>query len=110
MSYRRGSARPTAGSMSVSHHVPMKQKHPRVRGNTVPVQGETQERVPRMPHERDESADSQGASEPSGQQMGRIAHEDIERGVVDTDKGPVLDQTYDKVREGADDPVKKFGP
>src|SRR5687767_9663887 len=110
MSYRRGSARPTAAPMWVSHHVLMKQKHPRGRGNTVPVQGETQERAPRMPHERDESADSQGASEPSGQRMGRIAHDDIERGVVDTDKGPVLDQAYDKVREGADDPTKKFSP
>ena len=110
MSYRRGSGRPTATPMSASHHVLMKQKHPRGRGNTVPVQGETQERAPRMPHERDESADSQAASEPSGQRIGRVAHEDIERGVVDTDKGPVLDQTYDKVREGADDPVKKFSP
>jgi hypothetical protein len=110
MSYSRGTARPTAASMWASHHVHMKPKHPRARGNTVPVQGETQERVPRMPHERDESADSQGTSEPSSQRIGRIAHDDIERGVVDTDKGPVLDQTYDKVREGADDPDKKFSP
>lgn len=83
---------------------------PSSRGNTVPVQGETQERVPRMPHERDESADSQGASEPSARRMGQAGHDDIERGLVDTDRGPVLDQAYDKVREGADDPVKKFSP
>ena len=38
------------------------------------------------------------------------ALEDVERGVVDTDKGPVLDHVYDKVREGAADPVKKFSP
>ena len=76
----------------------------------MPAGGETQERVPRMPHERDESADSQSSSEPSGGAMGQAAYEDVERGVVDTDKGPVLDQTYDKVREGADDPVKKFSP
>ena len=82
----------------------------RGRGNTVPLQGETQDRAPRMPHEHDESADSQVASEPSSQRMGQQAHEDIERGLVDTDKGPVLDQVYDTVREGADDPVKKFGP
>jgi hypothetical protein len=80
------------------------------RGNTVPVQGETQDRVPRAPHERDESADSQGASEASQPRMAQVAREDTERGVVDTDKGPVLDQAYDKVREGADDPVKKFSP
>lgn len=81
-------------------------------GNTVPQQGQTrsQERVPRMPHERDESADSQRTGESTAPRMGQRAREDVERGVVDTDKGPVLDQTYDRVREGADDPVKKFGP
>ena len=88
----------------------MKSQKPGSKGNTIPVQGETQDRVPRMPHERDESADSQAPSEPSGRGIGQVAHEDIERGAVDTDKGPVLDQTYDKVREGADDPVKKFSP
>jgi hypothetical protein len=77
-------------------------------GDTVPVQGETQQRAPRMPHERDESADGQAASEPSGQRMGRAAHDDLERGLVDTDKGPALDQAYDKVREGTKNPVKKF--
>ena len=83
---------------------------PAPEGNTTPVQGETQQRAPRAPHERDESADSQAASEPSGRRIGQAALEDVERGVVDTDKGPVLDQTYDKVREGADDPIKKFSP
>ena len=42
--------------------------------------------------------------------MGQAAYDDLERGLVDTDKGPVLDKTYDKVREGAEDPVKKFRP
>jgi hypothetical protein len=42
--------------------------------------------------------------------MAQVAREDIERGVVDTDKGPVLDQVYDKLREDASDPVKKFSP
>jgi hypothetical protein len=88
----------------------MRNRNPKRRGNTIPIQGETQDRVPRMPHERDESADSQASDEPSARRIGQMAHEDIERGVVDTDKGPVLDQTYDKVREDADDPVKKFSP
>lgn len=79
-------------------------------GNTLPVQGEKQQRSPRMPHERDESADSQQASDPSARSVGEIAREDIERGLVDTDKGPVLDETYDRVREGTADPVKKFSP
>jgi hypothetical protein len=85
-------------------------KGSRPQGNTTPVQGETQQRAPRAPHERDESADSQIASEPSAQRMAQAAREDVERGVVDTDKGPVLDQTYDKVREGSADPEKKFSP
>ena len=38
-----------------------KAKAPDRQGNTIPAQGERQERVPRAPHERDESADSQEA-------------------------------------------------
>jgi hypothetical protein len=79
-------------------------------GNTLPVQGDKQQRVPRAPHERDESADSQAASDPSARSVGQAAREDVERGVVDTDKGPVMDETYDRVREGADDPLKKLSP
>ncbi|WP_255440775.1 hypothetical protein [Caenimonas sedimenti] len=82
----------------------------RPQGQTLPVQGEKQERVPRQPHERDESADSQAASEPNGRAIGKIAHDDLAEGQVDTDKGPVLDATYDKVREGASQPVKQFRP
>jgi len=78
--------------------------------NTVPVQGETQQATPRMPHERDESADSQAAGEPSQRRVGQAAHDDLERGLVDTDKGPALDRAYDKVREGTHSPRKKFRP
>ena len=80
------------------------------RGNTVPAQGESQHRVPRTPNERDESADSQAAQEQSGERVGKQASDDIERGLVDTDKGPVLDETYEKVRDGAADPLRKYGP
>ncbi len=79
-------------------------------GNTIPSQGETQERVPRMPHEHDESADSQGAGEAPNQRLGKAAQQDIARGLVDTDKGPVMDKVYDKVRQGTSDPVKKLRP
>jgi hypothetical protein len=85
-------------------------KGPAGKGNTRPVQGEPETRAPRAPHERDESADSQARGEPSAPRMAKAGREDIERGVVDSDVGPVLDQTYDKVREGTDDPVKKFSP
>ena len=79
-------------------------------GNTVPAQDQTNEPVPRTPNERDESADSQGAQEPSGQRVGRQAQQDLERGLVDTGKWPALDAAYDHVRDGANDPVKKFAP
>lgn len=80
------------------------------KGKTVPAQGETQEPAPRLPHERDESADSQAAQEQSGERVGKQAREDIERGLVDTDKGPALDETYEKVRDGESDPLKKLAP
>lgn len=83
---------------------------PARRGAAVPVQGETQERTPGLPHERDEPADSRAASEPSARGVAQATREDIERGVVDADEGPVLDQAYDKVREGTADPEKKLSP
>jgi len=77
-------------------------------GNTVPAQGEAQERAPRAPHERDESADQQaGAAEASSQRMARRGGNDVERGLVDTDKGTAMHETYDKVRAGTPDPDKK---
>ena len=80
------------------------------KGNTVPAQGEKQERVPRTPNERDESADSQARQEPSAARVGQQASKDLERGLVDTDKGPALDQAYAKVRDGADDPDNNSAP
>jgi hypothetical protein len=52
-------------------------------------------RQPRLPHERDESSDSQVAApaEASGQ-PGRQAYDDLQAGVVDTDRGPLLDRLY----------------
>jgi hypothetical protein len=82
-------------------------KKTQTRGDTLPVQGEEQARSLRTPHERDESSDSQAASEPSSTRIGTIAHGDMASGRVDTDKGPVLDATYDKVRRGASQPVKQ---
>ncbi|MBT2320987.1 hypothetical protein J7E62_01270 [Variovorax paradoxus] len=58
------------------------------------------ESAPRLPHERDQSSDSQQNQDGSGaQRVGRKALEDVERGVVDTDRGPVADRTYnDKLK------------
>ena len=59
------------------------------------VKGET---APRLPHERDQSSDSQQNQGGSAEQ-GRKGMEDVERGVVDTDRGPEIDRVYnEKVR------------
>lgn len=89
----RGSDKPAAG-----------------KGNTTMAQGENQHPVPRMPHERDESADQQPTMEPSSGRVGRAAQADSERGVADTTKGAELDATYDKLRENLPDGDKKFRP
>lgn len=53
------------------------------------------QRQPRLPHERDESSDSQTAAPGEGSgQAGRQAYEDLQRGMVDTDRGPLLDRLY----------------
>jgi len=59
------------------------------RGKTSQVRQEQHE--PRLPHEHDQSSDSQG-----GQVREKIrqAHHDLERGLEDTDKGPEMDRVY----------------
>jgi hypothetical protein len=60
-------------------------------GQTIPlIDGE---KVPRLPHERDESADEQ---QTVPRKVIQQAAEDIERGLVDTDRGPVVDEVYEK--------------
>lgn len=51
---------------------------------------------PLMPHERDEVA--QGSTTPTPPPEAHRAFQDARRGLVDTDKGPVLDHTYRKLR------------
>lgn len=80
------------------------------RGETASKQGETQEPVPRMPHERDESADQQGAHEPSMRRMGQLAQADTERGVADTSRGAETDATYHRLREDAPQPPAPHVP
>jgi hypothetical protein len=50
------------------------------------------EHEPRLPHDRDESADSQVKSAPDTQAIGRKAYDDVRSGRVDTDRGPVLEE------------------
>lgn len=66
------------------------------KSDTTAQQGEEQERSPREPHERDESADSQAQGAPSQEVKGEMAREDLERGLIDTDKGPVLREIHEK--------------
>ena len=49
-------------------------------------------REPRLPHEGDESADSQVKATPDTQAIGRKAYDDVRAGRVDTDRGLVLEQ------------------
>ncbi len=74
------------------------------KGRTAPSQGETsvQEQVPRLPHEHDESSDSQTQRTAGQRAVGSQAAADVKRGLVDTDRGPVMDKAYnEKVLPGA---------
>jgi len=54
------------------------------------------EHAPRLPHEHDLSSDSQQTPEGKPPRVGRQALDDIERGLVDTDRGPAADEVYNK--------------
>ena len=56
------------------------------------------ERTPRLPHEHDESSDSQ-ATKHEHEEM-RRAHDDVSRGLVDTDKGGPMDELYGRTLRG----------
>ncbi|MEF7615013.1 hypothetical protein V4F39_13915 [Aquincola sp. MAHUQ-54] len=57
---------------------------------------EAREPAPRLPHEHDESADSAAkAPDPEIRQ----AHDDLERGLVDTDRGRPMDEAYRKQKQ-----------
>jgi hypothetical protein len=80
---------------------------PPSKGNTVPAQGENQVPKARAPHERDESADSQAADNPSARRMGQMAHDDLVEGQQDTSKGPEMDAAYHRTRTDAQRPGRK---
>ena len=55
------------------------------------------EPLPRLPHERDESADSQAADHHQANEprtIGGQAWEDVQQGLRDTDRGPAMDEVY----------------
>lgn len=49
---------------------------------------------PRLPHELDESADSQRGSGTQRGDIARKAFDDVRAGRVDTDRGPVLEELF----------------
>lgn len=85
----RAAGRPQAETMN-----PLKENRPGEtdehagthQGNTMPAQGEAQK--PRLPHEHDESADSQDgqAADRAGTDRSQQAFADVARGLVDTDR------------------------
>jgi len=54
--------------------------------------------APKLPHERDESADSQQARNTSIEQVGQQAFDDVASGQVDTDRGPVTQRVYEGLK------------
>jgi hypothetical protein len=67
-----------------------------IRGRTPPAvttASRSNRAEPPLPHERDESSDDpQSPVNPSVQKVGRQAARDLARGLVDTDRGPVLER------------------
>jgi hypothetical protein len=64
--------------------------------------------VPRLPHERDESSDSQVDEV---QPIMRQAHDDVVAGRVDTDRGAPMQEAYQRQKETrAPTPKKRRGP
>lgn len=64
--------------------------------------------VPRLPHERDESSDSQIDDEV--RPIMRQAHDDVVAGRVDTDRGVPMQEAYQRQKEArAPTPKKRRG-
>ena len=90
----------------MQNHCQHGQDRCRTRRQHVPAQGETRSAC-RACRTSATSRPTASASEPSAAHGQSRTTTSSGRG--DTDKGPVLDATYDKLREGAD-AVKKFSP
>ena len=52
---------------------------------------------PHLPHEHDESSHSQASDSPQHGQIGEKAYADTTSDREDTDKGPVMDDTYHRM-------------
>lgn len=84
----------------MSNKTPLAGKHAGVTPQTDGDDGETQAEqdgssAPKLPHERDQSSDSQ-RNQDGPTKVGKDAFNDVERGAVDTDRGPVTDRVYNE--------------
>ncbi|MGJ7581462.1 hypothetical protein ACSFA3_14875 [Variovorax sp. RHLX14] len=59
----------------------------------VEQQGQT---APNLPHERDQSSESQKNPGDEATEVGKQAFKDVESGAVDTDRAPVTDKVYNE--------------
>ncbi len=75
---------------------------PATQGETAQSRGEKPE--PKEPYERDESAASQDSEAPTQAEVGEQAHDDIERGLVDTGRSPVTNRVYKERLKGNEPP------
>ncbi|MDP9900430.1 hypothetical protein [Variovorax ginsengisoli] len=67
-------------------------------GKTAVQQG--RDTAPRLPHEHDQSSESQDTTDGKPTREGKQALKDLQSGQVDTDRGPVTDRVYnDKVKK-----------
>lgn len=66
------------------------------------------EPAPRLPHERDESSDSQTSDEP--REVMRQAKKDIDSGKQETGRGEVTDAVYERQKQPASPAAKKSPP
>ncbi len=57
---------------------------------TTPSRGN--QREPKLPHERDQSSEPQAPVNEDARKVGEQAARDVERGLVDTDRGPVVER------------------
>jgi hypothetical protein len=84
----------------------MPRKTPQAPPHKTPAAGRTQAAqtdgpAPRLPHERDQSDDSQAGPGAAGGQraIGQQAHDDLQAGQTDTDRLPVTDRVYDRLKK-----------
>lgn len=77
------------------HHRPPGNHAPET-GRPVPLARPGVPDEPALPHDRDESADPGNAGQAPADPVIRQAHSDVRRGLVDTDRGPPMNDIYTK--------------